>query len=126
MSFSLNPYLQDGRLTISVKKLHKLGHKGDLQAQILLHIMYKHGTDGVDKNDAEATAWTRKLANRGIPNAQYDLGSNYATGQGVPQDYEVAKKWYRMAAAQGVPAAQSALASLLAGKGRGGALNSGK
>ena len=112
MSFTLNPYLKDGRLTLSVKKLHKLGEKGDSQAQILLEIMYKHGEGGVNKNEAESIRWTRKLAERGMPQAQYDLGISYAKGRGVSQDLVEAKEWYQRAAEQGIPAAQSALTAI--------------
>ena len=41
--------------------------------------------------------------------AQTRLGSIYAEGQGVPQDYQEAVKWYRLAAAQGYAPAQSSL-----------------
>jgi TPR repeat protein len=50
----------------------------------------------------------RELAEQGHQWAQRRLGSIYAGGHGVPQDYQEAVKWYRLAAAQGnVPAQYS-------------------
>ncbi|PZN79792.1 MAG: hypothetical protein DM484_10860 [Candidatus Methylumidiphilus alinenensis] len=43
---------------------------------------------------------------------QFILGSNYANGEGVLQDYAEAASWYRKAAVQGNPDAQFALGSL--------------
>jgi len=43
----------------------------------------------------------RKLADRGDTEAQYNLGSAYNLGVGVPKDYAEAAKWYRKAADQG-------------------------
>ena len=44
--------------------------------------------------------WT-PLAEAGDAEAQIYLGSMYALGTGVPQDYKEALKWYRLAAEQG-------------------------
>ncbi len=45
-------------------------------------------------------------ANAGDADAQYNLGSAYDLGQGVPQDNAQAAAWYRKAAEQGHAAAQ--------------------
>ena len=42
----------------------------------------------------------RQLAENGHQWAQRRVGSMYAEGKGVPQDYQEAVKWYRLAAAQ--------------------------
>jgi TPR repeat protein len=49
---------------------------------------------------------TRKEAEQGNANAQYNLGNAYYLGQGVPQDYTQAAVWYRKAAEQGIQYAQ--------------------
>ncbi|MDE0781091.1 MAG: tetratricopeptide repeat protein, partial [Alphaproteobacteria bacterium] len=49
--------------------------------------------------------WT-PLAERGNADAQFNLGTIYNKGQGVPQDQEAAVKWYRLAADQGIANAQ--------------------
>ncbi len=43
----------------------------------------------------------RVFAEQGLAEAQNNLGTMYAKGLGVPQDYAEAVKWYRKAAEQG-------------------------
>ncbi len=57
----------------------------------------------------EAVKWYRKAAEQGYAKAQYNLGSMYDMGLGVPQDYEEAVKWYRKAAEQGYAESQRRL-----------------
>jgi TPR repeat protein len=45
-------------------------------------------------------------ADQGDANAQFNVGSMYDDGLGVPQNYKEALKWYRLAADQGNAAAQ--------------------
>ncbi len=52
---------------------------------------------------------TRKLAEQGEAGAQHALGSMYALGSGVPQDFAEAVKWYRLAAEHGDADAQYGL-----------------
>ena len=61
---------------------------------------------------AEDGLWdnTIKSAEQGNVGAQTDLGTRYANGNGVPQDYLMAAKWYRKAADQGYAYAQTSLA----------------
>ena len=56
----------------------------------------------------------RTLAEQGHAPSQYNLGSLYFYGQGVPQDYAEAVKWFRLAAEQGFAAAQNNLAAMYA------------
>jgi len=58
------------------------------------------------------------LARRGDARAQTELGFMYATGRGVPQNFERAVDWYRRAAEQGDPTAQYLL-GLMYDKGQG-------
>lgn len=62
------------------------------------------------------------LAERGNPQAQMLLGFMFATGQGVPQNYDAATYWYRRSAEQGNTSAQSLL-GLMYDKGHGVPLN---
>ncbi len=48
----------------------------------------------------------KPLAEEGSAEAQYNLGSMYFFGQGLPQDYKEARKWYRKATEQGNANAQ--------------------
>lgn len=60
-----------------------------------------------------------KLAETGLPEAQYSLGKLLETGGGpIAKDYEKAAAWYKRAAAQGVAHAQNNLGLMLA-QGRG-------
>jgi uncharacterized protein len=58
------------------------------------------------------------LARHGDAHAQTTLGFMYATGRGVPQNFELAVDWYRRAADQGDPTAQYLL-GLMYDKGQG-------
>ncbi len=62
--------------------------------------------------------WYRKAADQGNANGQYNLGSMYDKGQGVPRDYGEAVKWTRKAANQGNANAQNNL-GIMYGKGQG-------
>ena len=50
--------------------------------------------------------WITLAAEQGDAVAQYNLGTMYAKGEGVIQDYQTAAKWFRLAAEQGYAAAQ--------------------
>ena len=50
--------------------------------------------------------WT-PLAKYGNAAVQYNLGTMYQNGQGVPQDYKTAVKWFKLAAEQGNAYAQA-------------------
>jgi TPR repeat protein len=68
--------------------------------------------------DAELVAYYRLDADRGEAEAQFNLGSAYELGKGVPKDYEQAVAWYREAAEQGDAEAQDRLGQMYeAGKG---------
>jgi TPR repeat protein len=54
----------------------------------------------VPQDDAAAAGWWRKAADQGDPAAQVRLGSLYAAGQGVPQDYVQAHLWVNLAASR--------------------------
>jgi TPR repeat protein len=41
--------------------------------------------------------WYRLAAAQGYADAQYDLGTMYKDGQGVPQNYVEAHKWFNLA-----------------------------
>jgi hypothetical protein len=51
----------------------------------------------------------RKLATDGDPNAQFDMGARYATGEDVKQDYAESVRWFTLAAEQGHVIAQATL-----------------
>ena len=53
------------------------------------------------------------LADKGVAEAQINLGMMLEKGQGVPHDFEEAIRWYRLAAGQGLTKAQEKLNFLL-------------
>src|ERR1035438_3990603 len=63
-------------------------------------------------------AWYRKSADQGDALAQFDIGSMYRHGEGVPKDAAQAAAWYRKAADQGYAFAQSNL-GVMYGQGDG-------
>ena len=57
----------------------------------------------------------RIAAEKGMPEAQYNLGYCYSNGKGVEKDMVEAVKWLRKAAEKGMPEAQWAMAGCYAG-----------
>jgi hypothetical protein len=63
---------------------------------------------------------TRRIAEHGDANAQFQLGAMYELGlRGAPKDETIAAEWYRKAAEQGDPRAQHSLGHMYQ-HGRGG------
>jgi cell division septation protein DedD len=74
----------------------------------------KTGVDAWQRGDfAAAVAEWRPLADRGDPDAQYNLGQAYKLGRGVPADLRIAQTWYEKAAQQGHPQAAANLGLIL-------------
>ena len=51
----------------------------------------------------------RQSADQGDASAQFTLGTRYATGEDVPQDFGIAARWFQQAAEQGLVIAQDTL-----------------
>lgn len=62
---------------------------------------------GVEQDQKQAAYWYQLAAEKGHPEAEYNLARLYATGQGVPRDQEQALRWVRAAASQGYAPAQA-------------------
>ena len=60
----------------------------------------------VPQDNKEAAVYTKKAAELGDPNAQYNISVCYAAGQGVEIDEDIFEMWCRKAAEQGHSAAQ--------------------
>jgi TPR repeat protein len=76
---------------------------------------FEDGVVAAKRGDFEAALklW-RPLADQGNAAAQVNIGSMYATGQGVTQDHAEAAKFYRKAANQGNTSGQQKLGFLYA------------
>jgi len=73
---------------------------GNVSAEVLVAGFYKNGI-GVKKNLTEARTLYRRAADRGHPDAQYELGHMYETGEGVRANPFKAAEWYKLAAGLG-------------------------
>ncbi len=62
--------------------------------------------------DAIGPGPLRQAAIEGDSSAQFEIGSRFAQGRGVPQDLKAAADWYQRAAAQGLAPAQYRLGTL--------------
>jgi TPR repeat protein len=74
----------------------------------------KAGVDAWNGGDFPAAVreW-RPLADKGDPDAQFNLGQAYKLGRGVPTDLNIAQSWYQKAAQQGHSQAQANLGLIL-------------
>lgn len=55
----------------------------------------------MEKDLSKAFYWTKRAAEHGDWDGQYNLASFYEEGLGIEQDLEKAKIWYKRAAQQG-------------------------
>lgn len=78
-------------------------------AALIFELVLEHRAPPADEGRTVARR-TRKAAERGDPDAQFNLGVLYDNGRFVPRDYAEAVKWYRKASDKGVVAAQFNLA----------------
>ena len=62
--------------------------------------------------DVDTLATFESAAMQGRPDALYNLGLAYSTGQGVGVDYVAAHKWFNLAASRGIDEAKSWRASI--------------
>ncbi len=71
------------------------------------------GIAALERGDfVAAAAMFQGPAAKGDALAQYDLGTLYQQGRGVPEDYLEAARWYRLSAAQGNAQAQRNLGAI--------------
>ena len=74
---------------------------------------YEDATKAYFSGDYEAAyRLIKPMAEKGLPEAQFNLGLMYNNGQGVPQDYAEAVTWYRKAAEKGFAEAQYNLGTM--------------
>ncbi|KAI9302238.1 hypothetical protein BJ944DRAFT_185433 [Cunninghamella echinulata] len=79
------------------------------QAMLALSRFYYHGIPdiGLMPHYALAFKWCQRSAKKGLPQAEYVLGTYYEHGVGVDADYALALEWFSKAASKGYePAAE--------------------
>lgn len=88
---------------IDVAATEELANEGNGFAQLIMGDIYRDGNDAlnVSQNLAKSFRWYQKAANQGFMSAQNNLGVMYANGQGVRQDYKIAKEWFGKACDNG-------------------------
>jgi len=100
---------QSGDTTKAIDILVPLASQGDSSAQNNLGVIYSRGEfgdgRGVPQNYAEALKWFSLAAQKGVPDAYFNLGHLHYYGRGIPQDYVKAVDWLDMANSAGHPRA---------------------
>ena len=91
-----------------------LANRGDPKAQLLLAKMYLSG-QGIFQNESMAWHWNMKAAQKKVSEGQYQVGTMFEHGQGVPTNIKKAVKWYEAAAKQDHLNAQISLSEIYAG-----------
>ena len=82
----------------AMKRIEK--NKSDAAAMTLVAEIYRDGS-GIRKNPVEAARWYKLAADRGDPQAQFQLAAAALRGEGIPEDRALAKSLLQKAAAQG-------------------------
>ena len=101
--------------TDSVEELTRTAERGDAESQFDLGFMYSSGFDDFEEDDAAALKWYRRAAEQGLAQAQSRLGTAYAYGHSLEQDFDQAATWCRLGAEQGDVGGQLCMAMLHAG-----------
>jgi TPR repeat protein len=92
--------------------LVKAGELGSLNAQRDLGALFATGDWSGPRDSVRAVEWYRRAAERGHPDAQYNLGFMYLLGEGIQSDPEEGLRWLRCSADQGNEHAFGLLADL--------------
>jgi uncharacterized protein len=101
-------YLLNGNLL----SMDSLGNRlALLQYRAVQERIFSWGDDLSRKNDLLVDLWL-PLAEKGIAEAQYEIGYLYTHGRGVPLDKDKAARWVRKSADQGYAPAQGFLGDL--------------
>ena len=77
-----------------------LAEQGYPLAECQIGYCYSEGL-GVEQNIEMALYWTRRAAEHGDRDGQFNLGCFYEEGTGTVRDMDQAVRWYREAARQG-------------------------
>jgi membrane associated rhomboid family serine protease len=95
-------YERVGNKPEALAAFHKATAGDDAQAQYFRGLMYTDGYGDVQKDDAQAVAWYRKAADRGLPSAQNSVAWAYATSSDpAVRNPELALKYARKAVEAG-------------------------
>ena len=79
----------------------KQAEAGDQELMESFSIGYLRGINGCEENPEKAFYWTKKLAETGRADYQFNIGLYYAKGHGVKRDFRKAIEWEQKAQANG-------------------------
>jgi TPR repeat protein len=82
---------------------------GDAESENTLGLMYRDGTNGLQRDYAKAVRYFRLAAGQGDTNGASNLAVAYLFGHGVPKDVAQALHYFQLAAAKGNTSAQAGL-----------------
>ena len=83
-----------------VERIRQLAEEGSVPAKLYLANMYWHGHYGVEADMVKSAALYEECARLGNARAQFVMASNYYNGEGVEQNYELAKMYANLALEQ--------------------------
>ncbi len=83
-----------------VDRISRLAAEGSVPAKLYMGNLCWYGRYGVEKDLTRSAALYEECARLGNARAQYLMSSNYYSGDGVPQDYELAKMYANLALEQ--------------------------
>ncbi|MGQ0527203.1 MAG: tetratricopeptide repeat protein [Alphaproteobacteria bacterium] len=97
---------EDSAMPNGLKDMQERAFSGSMEDQHNLGALYASPKGELEQDYTRAAFWFRQAAERGMANAQYNLGVMYHQGLGVEKDLKQAVNWYKAAAAQNHAEAQ--------------------
>ena len=83
-----------------LKRINELAGEGSVPAKMYLANLYWYGRYGFPKDLEKSAALYEECARAGNARAQFVMSANYYSGDGVEQDYELAKMYANLALEQ--------------------------
>ncbi len=83
--------------------------RGDAESENTLGLMYRDGTDGVQRDYAQAVHYFHLAADQGNADGEANLAVAYLFGHGVSADAAQALRYFQLSAAQGNGSAEAGL-----------------
>lgn len=85
-------FINQGYVQYGFEELRKIAGTNSVDAQFYVAVCYENGI-GTDKNPLEAFKMYRRAAERGLPDAMYNIAAFYKSGTVVSQDASREAEW---------------------------------
>lgn len=95
----------------TVQKTQRAAESGNVEAQYVLALMYRHGKN-LEPDTEKMLHWLTEAAQQAHPKAQYMLATLYYQGKEIAADWVAAYVWFSKAAQAGLEQAEKACAAL--------------